>query len=543
MFHIVMLWKNELRMFRNSSLGSKKQIIITISVAIFILLMTALLTGTFLWVFKTLRDSLGPLLHNSLFSLICTLVYVWVGLLVFFSTFSMTREKYLHTPDLEFLISTPIHPIKVFLFRFFMVSFFSPSTIFQVAIFGLAPLIAAGIAFGATPIYYPLLILLLYIYSIVPAASAVAIMMLLVRHVPTKILFGLATAMNLLMAIGWMAFMMRDQAAVLEVLLQLIDQYSGIITQLFITVNAAVEVSGALFGMGTSLLRPLATLMSVSAAILAVSAIIVSQVFYRGYERVSYLESSQLIKRRKLKGNTPVAAMVACTWKRISRNKEMAQAAIFTFGLLIAYGFIMHRLNFAASVTIVLINSAVVSFFANLTVQVLIMPSDYLADRNVYHQQFWMLKASPLQAKTVVTGMLAATLPAEILLALVVATTINLAAGMGLPLTLVGMVVIIIMHSGSALLGLYTVMLELLPDASNQGAVIKILRNILQVLYYLVAMVLAGFIVYYRKVPIMAPLSETTAGIIGAVLFVGLSTACIVFAHKASVAIWDKLEL
>jgi hypothetical protein len=543
MFHITLLWKNELKMFRNSSLGSKKQIIITISVALFTILITALLTSTFFLMFKTIKATLGPILNDSLFSLVCLLIYAWVGLLVFFSIFSMTREKYLHTPDLEFLISTPIHPIKIFLFRFFMVSFFSPSTIFQVAIFGLAPLIAAGIAFGAAPAYYPLLLPLLYIYSIVPAALAVAVMMLLVRHVPTKVLFGLATAMNLLMTIGWMAFMMRDQAAVMEVLLQLIDQYSGIITQLLITVNAAVAISEALFGTPTPVIPPLATLMCVSAAVLAVSAIIVSRVYYRGYERISYLESSQLVKHRKLKGKTPVAAMVACTWKRISRNKEMAQAAIFTLSLLIAYGFIMHRLNFDASVTIVLINSAVVSFFANLTVQVLVMPSDYLADRTVYHQQFWMLKASPLQAKTVVAGMLAATLPAEILLALVVATTINLAAGMGLPLTLVGMVVIIIMHSGSALLGLYTVLLELMPDASNQGAVIKILRNILQILYYLIAMVLAGFIVYYRKVPFMATLSETTAGMIGAVSFVALSSACIIFAHKASVAIWNKLEL
>jgi len=211
-----LLLQKDLLLWRNSYWRTGKQAAVTLAVAAVALLAVGFFARHLLRWFSPIAETFiqGGLTVNMLSPLV-SLLLVWLFVISFFSAAQLSRERFLLTPDLALLIATPVSSKIIFALRFLFMAFLSPSGFFEVALFGLAPLAALGLITAAPWPYFALLLPLIYLYRIIPAALGVTLIMLLSRALPPRRLYQALTAGNFLLGAINFYFIFGGQQALL----------------------------------------------------------------------------------------------------------------------------------------------------------------------------------------------------------------------------------------------------------------------------------------------------------------------------------------
>lgn len=100
-------------------------------------------------------------------------------------------------------------------FRFFKTSLFSGSPLLSLALFGATPLVALGLLFDAPWYSYPLLLLALLLFSVIPSASGVLLAALLSKVTSTRNITALFGAINFFLVLILLVVLTFGMALVL----------------------------------------------------------------------------------------------------------------------------------------------------------------------------------------------------------------------------------------------------------------------------------------------------------------------------------------
>ncbi|MBS3943323.1 MAG: hypothetical protein KGZ32_03615 [Dethiobacter sp.] len=158
MEQLYLLFQKELLLWRNGYWRTRKQIALTLAVAAPVALVAVFSGRAVLRWFSPIAEEVqGGLTVNALSPLV-TLLMVWLFMLFFFSAAMLSRERLLLTPDLPFLMATPVNAKIILAQRLIFLTFLSPFGLFEVAVFGLTPLAAMGLLTAAPWFYYLLLL-------------------------------------------------------------------------------------------------------------------------------------------------------------------------------------------------------------------------------------------------------------------------------------------------------------------------------------------------------------------------------------------------
>ena len=155
---IQILLQKEIITFKNRYLRTTKQTIISLVLLILGFLVMAGVTWALLWFIRPFLSALPPSQAMLLTTPFVHLILLWLVFSVFSSMIYEARPKFYLSPELTLLISAPIPAGILFIFRFIMVTCFSPFVLATLAIFILPPIVALGIL-SAAPWYYHLFII------------------------------------------------------------------------------------------------------------------------------------------------------------------------------------------------------------------------------------------------------------------------------------------------------------------------------------------------------------------------------------------------
>ena len=148
----------------------------------FVFVITAFVLGAYYTLFKVFSylmtvEVIGPVLLDRIVEMALFVFFIMLlfsNIITSFSTFYNTRE-------LDFLFSLPVQPTSIYLAKFFENCIYASWATLVVA----WPLIIAyGVTINAPPAYYPVSVLSILIYLIIPAALASSLIAIILRVFP-----------------------------------------------------------------------------------------------------------------------------------------------------------------------------------------------------------------------------------------------------------------------------------------------------------------------------------------------------------------------
>ncbi len=387
-----------------------------------------------------------------------------------------------------------------------------------------------------------------YLYIIIPAAVGIAVIMVLVRYVPSKVLFGILTVFNMAMVALWIYFVIGDQSILLERLLVLAENLEGVYDYL-VPLESAAGMAAVLMGVGEGFFAGLGWLLLSVSLVLGLAVLVIQRVYYQGYERLQVAVPRKKKKKgavRQLPGQGPISALVGSKWKIVFRNFEMGQAALGLFSLLLAYGVAMYIADPPAKELVMLFNVVVVHFLASWTVGVFFVPAEFLQDRSILKQIYWIFKVTPVSGKVVVRGFYLAVTILSLLLSFMVLVAINLVLGVEAAYWGMSLVLLAMLQLPGGMLDLLVEFQQLGLGAGEAPLVFRILKGAMPFLYAGLFIVLAGFGLYYRYLGFLSflhHLPEETAFYGGLLAFVALALMVLLASYNMALRCWDNLEI
>ncbi|UMZ74909.1 hypothetical protein [Natranaerofaba carboxydovora] len=226
------LFRKEIKMFKGKFPSLTSNYKYALGLFLLMALGMAGLILTFYSLFNIYLTEISPVDENESAHLVTRILLIWVTIIIFFSSVQDSKDKFFNE-EFNFLLSTPIRPWFLFLLRLLKSSYLSMANNFLLLFFGIGPLIGLGILYS-TPWYnYLAIIIVSYLYMIVPVAIGIVTVMLIVRIVSIKWIFHAAMLLNFLLIVLWLFFMSMGQEVILSELVHWIANYEGYIDLIF----------------------------------------------------------------------------------------------------------------------------------------------------------------------------------------------------------------------------------------------------------------------------------------------------------------------
>ncbi|MBT9173268.1 MAG: hypothetical protein DDT21_01662 [Syntrophomonadaceae bacterium] len=409
MEQLYLLFQKELLLWRNSYWRTRKQIALTLAVAAPVALVAVFSGRAVLRWFSPIAEAVQGGLTVHALSPLVALLMVWLFMLFFFSAAMLSRERLLLTPDLPFLMATPVNAKIILAQRLIFLTFLSPFGFFEVAVFGLTPLAALGFLTAAPWFYYLLLLPLIYLYRVIPAALGVMLIMLLLRILSPHRLYQALGAGNLLLGGLQFYIIWGGSQAILaawSARLAALEPVLWVLPPLAATRDLLLSLMGG----EISPWPPLLILAGSVILSITLTLTVLGRLYFHNYER---LQRAQQRAPKKIRPEQAASGginrfakrsliwfLVLEHWKMAARNREMLQAGIFFIALLPAYLFTVERFAGGSPPWVMLLNVAAVAFCAHLAILLLFIPYSMAVDRLALQRQYWFYKVAPVEGNT-----------------------------------------------------------------------------------------------------------------------------------------------
>jgi len=405
--HLLILIQKDFLIWRNSYWRTGKQAATTLVVAVIVILVVSLIIRALLGWFIPITDAFPDAFKAEMLSTLVLLLLTWQFVSAFFATIQLSRDNFFFTPDLALLIATPTNPKIIFTLRYLVFTFLTPFTFMEIAIFGVAPLVALGLLVGAPTSYFVLLLPIIYLYRIIPTALAVALHMTLIDVLSPRRFYKVLAIVNFLLGGLPFYFFFSGQQ---ELLIRWATQLANAEFVLWILpfLAAVRDLIVTLMGGDGGIWLPLFILVISIVIFASLGLAVVQRLYFRNYERLQTAEM-RTSKNNKLKQDKAGAVSFAKLpiiwflilehWKPAVRNREMLPAGILFITLLSVYVILIE--GFAGGqLWVMLLNVSAVAFCAQSATLILFIPLAMAEDRFAMQRQYWFYKIAPIGGKT-----------------------------------------------------------------------------------------------------------------------------------------------
>jgi fatty acid desaturase len=272
------------------------------------------------------------------------MIFAAVAALISFAalTESMTLviPRFYRSPDLNYLLALPIPAERIVAMKFLAAQFQSSRAVLFVSLIGL---VAIGWSVGAPWYYYAALPVVFWVFTLVPAGLGLLIGMALLRVMTARALNRLALGLSLGSFILWWALLTLPPELLMPLLARAVDlvAWLGHVPADLVPPVAAGRLLSALAvadpvrGLG-----PLAMLLAVTGAAMALIFWLARHLFYQGWLRTQSAPVAQPSAAPRSKARPtaharpPLLAALLTSWRQALRNSEARLVAI---GVLVGY--------------------------------------------------------------------------------------------------------------------------------------------------------------------------------------------------------------
>lgn len=443
-------------------------------------------------------------------------------------------------------MATPVNPSLIFSFRFINFILFSSSILFQLLLFGFAPLIALGIVLNAPWYFFLFLLPVSYIYLSIPAALSLFLIIFLLRFFPPKKLFQIAGALNLLVTGLWLFFVFSSQEEILTLFLNFIAQQEWLI-KLLRPLSKTAEILTGLLGDTINLGRPLFELGIMAVLIFFLAIFVMQKIYYPAFDRILTSAHTQ----KKVKNHqkiTDIPNLVSAHWKIAFRNYEMAQGALGMITIFIIYFVIMINISLEDSSLhslFLLLNLAICGIITHLVSYILFVPPAFLTDKQAPKKQFWLLKASPLSPKEIIRSFWKIYFIPQIPLGIILLPLAHIATNLSWALFPWALVIFFLMQAAITAVSVLTVFLEFV-QTSNTPFIQKFLREFSPMLISVLFLLFLGLGQYYQNLSFLFwlhPLNNVVVNTIGIAAAIIMISASGIKSLKKAEEFWERFQL
>jgi len=550
---LYLLFTRDLLLWRNSYWRTSKQAAATMAVATLIFFVAWLVARAALRWFSPIAAAVQGGIGADLLTPLLAQLLIWLLVLDFFTAAQQSREQFFLTPDLTLLIAAPVNPKLILAQRFLFLTCLTPAAFFGTTVFGLAPLAALGMLAAAPWFYYMLLLPLLYLFRLLSAALAIAMLMLLLRLVPVRRLYQALAVGNFLFGALSFLFLRGGQQALWHGGTALSAGW-GQMLWIFPPLASLRDLLLALMGGGGSLWFSFVILIASSLAVMALVLLVAERLYFLSYDRLQSAETRPPQKASPRKNTAGTASyapvslfwfLVVEQWKMAVRNREMLPSAVFFIALLPVYIAITGYFAGGSPPWLIPANAVVVSLCAILAVLLLFLPSAMATDRLAVNRLYWPQKVAPIR-DAVLVGVLymAHCLPALALTLIFffpVSYFTGLAANLLLPSA--GLTVLLVI-SGVALY-----QFTMLQEIATAGEELPLLSRVAReaaILYGPIYVLPSAIALYYREIGFLSflhgwPHSAVLA--LGIAFSAALALSALVWSLRRMAAAWQAMEI
>lgn len=368
---------------------------------VLLLVLLGFLSG-FTWVIK--RFMIGDsLTDGNLIVLRFLLLFAiaWVFLSSFFQSLSTFVKHFLHSPELNHLMTLPIPSAQLFLFKFVDHLFvqIKGSMILVVPFFA-----AIGVGFGASWGYYLLLLPLYAVITIIPSACGLLVALLALRKLTPQQFGFIASALSLTINILFAFSFSRSNHIPTEWILGFHRWMSDSVAASILPVTSGIEVfTGLLHGDANALAW--VSLPLVSALTVFGIYRLSEKAYASSWSQNQDVTSPQKATTTRKKKSRPPHASLAWTWVKgewlmASRNHDMIMGTVFL--LLFYVGTLLYMVIAKPFLDHPLLGGflllAVAAIFNVMATSIVFIPAEVAADKTIWKKQHWLLKTLPLPA-------------------------------------------------------------------------------------------------------------------------------------------------
>ncbi len=229
------------------------------------------------------------------------------ALLIIAFVFDMaaTMNIFFLSSDLSLLMSAPISTVKVFAVKY--VDALISSSLIMV-IFGIPLMIAFGIAVGAPPTYYILLIPIAYIFLSIPVSIGILMGIVISRYVAPRRVKEVLAFVGTLMGIGfWLttqllrrSILAGDQIPGITTLSAFMDTYfNHPIVRMLPSQLASSSLTHLATAANLAGLRPILGLMAMAGGLLVISVLLAGRMYLTGWARAGSAVSKPRLTRQR----------------------------------------------------------------------------------------------------------------------------------------------------------------------------------------------------------------------------------------------------
>lgn len=543
------LWFFQLRflILKNSLWRDTKTMIRTLSVAAAVIAVQYVLIRLFQrYIFGELSEAQA----GASASLFFFLAVAWISILSFVQSISSFVRSFFNSADMHYLITLPIPSDHIFLLKFSdHVASTLKSTIFLFFPF----LAAAGITINASGIYYAAMIPLFVLISIIPCTVGVAVSMAGVRIVSAKC-FGIITsilafAANIIFAVLFSNI--GDKSA--DYIVRLAEFMQRPLIPDAIPLTAGIRLfHAAAFGgraYGAAIF-----LLAGSALFVAGAFFLSKKLFFEGWAKNQGFAQKPVSKRNLAEprqtalAGSAVLMWIKTEWKMAFRNQEMLMGGVFMLLFFIAAAVFLITSEYFANKPVLGLSllMTAAAIFNIIAVSIPFIPMDVAADKGLWKNRYWLLKAMPMDGARVFNIQSVMLFVPGYMISLAGILCYYAAGGLGIPAVLLSALALCVILYGSSALNASSELLTLTGFFEKHGFIGNLLTLVLPVLYGVLSVgVLALYFAreYMRGIPVLSVISGLLSLPAAVILSVLTITATCCISRVVFVKTWERLEL
>ncbi len=558
------LWEKEVAILKNSYFRTKKQILISAGVLLLGLLGMVGLTMFFRSIIMDLMEAMPMLMlpPEVVYTLLFYLLLVWFSFAILGAMLQEVQPEFYQSPELNFLISTPVAAATLFASRFVKMTYFSKSSLSSVVFFGLPSLLSLGLVASAPWYYYLFVLPIVYLFLIIPASLGISLAMFLLRFLSAKRIMQAAGVLNLLGTGAWFAFIFRGEE-ILPQLFAWLEKVEPFLAFVFPLAEAVNALTAFLEGDVGAALGPLARLFLSSGVIFIAALLVARQVYYAGYDRSQTVEGSMRkrskIRRKKTSGGQEQskiwrgrrANLVLTEWKKALRNYEMGQGAIGLVVMLGVYLFMGGRMElppgpWAALAAVAHIG--IIGFLVGGVVGMLFTPAAFMQkqDKKILREQHMLAKTMPFRRGEFLQGYWLALFIPQVIIGGVAVALVNFLTGGGVAVIVFSVLALAVL---TGTMNVFDIALDMLGYSWQEESVtllLRIGRNILPFAYFILLMGVLALGQVYSHLGFMRFIhhwSPLTGTVVSGALFLILSGVIFYHSFRLGAKYWEEMEI
>ncbi len=560
------LWQKEVAIFKNSYLKTKKQLFTSVGMLLVGLLAVGLLamvgfTAIFRSAILSLTEAMPMLSPEAVYTLLFYLLLVWFSFTILGAMLQEVQPEFYQSPELNFLISTPVAAATLFVSRFVKMTYFSKSSLSSVVFFGLPSMLSLGVMASAPWYYYLFILPVVYLFLIIPASLGISLSMFLLRFLSAKRIMQAAAVINTLSTVVWFAFIWGGE----EVLPQIfgwLEKAGPFLAFIFPLAEAVNALTAFLQGDVGAALGPLARLFLSSGVIFAVAMLVARQVYYAGYDRSQTVEGNMGRRSKNRRKKTfsaqkqskiwhgRKANLVLTEWKKALRNYEMGQGAIGMLAMLVGYLVVITRMELSETWTVLLavLHIGVLGFLVSGMVAMFFVPAAFMKkqDKKILKEQHVLAKTMPFRRGEFLQGYWLALFIPQVIIGGVALALVNIFTGSSVAVIVVSVLALSVLFGT---MNIFDIALDMLGYSQQEESVtllLRIGRSILPFVYYIVALGVLALGQVYSHLGFMRFIhhwSPSTGMAVSGALFLILSGVIFYYSLRMGTKYWEEMEI